>query len=88
MYKIVDESILLFSGVFLSKFSLENPLHFLGIKVFIVGYERECEKSFFSKTRYNGESLATGMSCEFQLPDNIMARLYFLSCSDLAVLTL
>ena len=53
-----------------------------------MGYEMECEKSFFSKIRCTGESLMTGMSCEFQLPDNRMAKLYFLSCSDSAVLTL
>ena len=47
MYKIVNESILLFYGVSLSNFSLENPLHFVGIRVFIVGYEKECEKLVF-----------------------------------------
>ena len=88
MYKIVNESILLFYGVSLSNFSLENPLHFVGIRVFIVGYEKECEKLFFSKTGCIGESLAIGMSREFQSPDNRMARLYFFSCSDPAVLTL
>ena len=55
MYKIVNESILLFYGVSLSNFSLENPLHFVGIRVFIVGYEKECEKSFFCKTGCTGE---------------------------------
>ena len=35
--KIVDESILFFSGVSLSKFSLENSLNFVGIWAFIVG---------------------------------------------------
>ena len=51
MYKIVDESILFFSRVSRSKFSLEAlslyALHFVSIRVFIVGYEMECEKSFF-----------------------------------------
>ena len=60
----------------------------MGIRVFIVGYEMECEKSVFSKTGYTGESLAARMSHEFQSPVNKMTRLYFLSCSDLAVLTL
>ena len=87
MYKIVDESILFFSRVSLSKFYLE-ALYFVGIRVFIVGYEKECEKSLFSKTRYTSESLAIGMSREFQSLDNRMVRLYFLSCSDLVVLTL
>ena len=68
MYKIEDELILFFS---LSKFSLEalfSPLHFVGIKVFIVRYEMECEKSLFSKTGCNGKSLAIGMNREFPLP--------------------
>ena len=40
----------------------------MGIRVFIVRYEMECEKSLFSKTGCTGESLATGMSREFQSP--------------------
>ena len=60
----------------------------MGIRVFIVGYEKECEKSFFSKTGGIGESLATGTSRKFQSLDNKMTRLYFLSCSDPAILTL
>ena len=63
-------------------------LHFVGIKVFIVGYVRECEKSFFRKIWGFGESLATGTSHEFQSPNNKMARLYFLSYSDSAILIL
>ena len=42
----------------------------MGMKVFIVKYEMECEKSFFSKTWSISESLATGMSREFQSPIN------------------
>ena len=60
MSKIVDESILFFSRVSLSKFSLEAlffTLHFVGIRVFIVGYEMECEKLVFSKIRCTGDSL-------------------------------
>jgi len=60
----------------------------MGIRVFIVRYEKKCEKSFFSKTGCTSESLATRMSRKFQLPNNRMARLYFLSYNDLAVLTL
>ena len=63
MYKIMDESIL-FSRVFLSKFS-RSSLNFVRIRVFIVGYEMECEKSLFNKTGCIVESLATGMSREF-----------------------
>ena len=32
-------------------------LQFVGIRVFIVGYEMECERPFFSKTRCTSESL-------------------------------
>ena len=60
----------------------------MGIRVFIVGYEKECEKSFFSKTGCTGESFVTRISREFQSPDNRMARLYSLSCNELALLTL
>ena len=69
-YKIMDESILLFSRVYFSKILSENSLHFVGIKVFIVEYVRECEKSFFCKTGGSSDSLATGTSREFQLPNN------------------
>ena len=69
-YKIMDESILLFSRVYFSKILSENSLHFVGIRVFIVGYVRECEKSFFCKTGGYIDSLATGTSREFQLPNN------------------
>ena len=56
--------------------------------VFILGYKKECEKSVFNKIGCTGELLVTGMSCEFQSPSNRKARLYFLSCSDPAVLAL
>ena len=64
MYKIVDESILFFSRVSLSKILFGNSLHFMGIRVFIVGYEMECEKSFFSKTGSLVSHFSTRMSCE------------------------
>ena len=57
MYKIVDESIFSFSRVSLSKILSRSSLHFMGIRVFIVGYEMQCEKSFFNKTGCTGESL-------------------------------
>ena len=63
MYKIMDKSILLLSRVYLSKFSLETLyISWVYIRVFIVGYEMEYEKSFFCKTWCFGESLATGIS--------------------------
>ena len=93
MYKIVDESFFFF--FFLQGFSFKilsrSSLHFVGIRVFIVGYEMECEKLFFSKIGCISESLRDWdaprvLVASYQLPDQ--ARLYFLSCSDLAVLTL
>ena len=42
-----------------------SSLHFVGIRIFIVGNEKECEKSFLSKTGCTDESLATRMSSEF-----------------------
>ena len=82
-----------FSLRFLSQNSLwKNSLssiHFVGIKVFIAGYEMECEKSLFSKTGCIGESLATGMSREFQSLVTKLGQtlLFVLQCSDPAVLT-
>ena len=57
MYKIVDELILSFSRVFSFKIISRSSLHFVGIRVFIVGYEMECEKSVFSKTGCTSDSL-------------------------------
>ena len=63
--KIVDESILFFSRVSLSKFS-GSSLHFVSIRVFIVGCMRN-EKSQFSTNRAFWQlSLATGTSHEFE----------------------
>ena len=62
---------------FISQNSLWKISTFLGIRIFIVGYKKEYEKSFFNKTGCTDESLATGMSHEFQSLDNKMARLYF-----------
>ena len=69
IYKIVDESILLFSKVSLSKFSLE-ALYISWYKGIYSRVREECEKSFFFKTRCFGDSLATGMSCEFESRNN------------------
>ena len=74
---------------FFSQNSLSwSSLHFVSIRLFIVGYEKEYEKSFFCKTMSFGKWLATGMSREFQSPTNRKAKLYYLSCSDPAVMTL
>ena len=53
MYKIVNESILLFSLSL--KILSRSSLHFMGIRVFIVRYEKECEKSFFYKIGCTGK---------------------------------
>ena len=60
MYKLwMNQSC--FSIGFLSQNSLKRlslySLHFMGIRVFIVGHEMECEMSFFNKTGCTGESL-------------------------------
>ena len=61
----------------------------MGIRLFIVGHEMECEKSFFSKTGCTYESFVTRMSCEFQqLVTRLGQNVFFFSCSDLASLTL
>ena len=60
----------------------------MGIRVYIVGYEKKCENSFFCKTGCTGESLTTVTSRKFQSLVNRIVRLYFLSCSDPAILTL
>ena len=49
MSKIVNESILFFSMVYLSNFSLENSLHFVGIKAFIVWYVRNVKRHFSAR---------------------------------------
>ena len=48
MSKIVDESILVFSKVCLSKFS-ESSQHFVGIRVFTIQYVRNVKSHFFAK---------------------------------------
>ena len=86
--KIVDESILFFSRVSLSKFSLKNSLHFMGIRVFIVGCMRNMKSQFSSNRAFYRLDLATGTSLEFESRANCLARLKVLSCSALAVITL
>ena len=87
MYKIVDELIFLFWG-FSLKILFGSSLHVVNIRIFIVGYEKECEKSFFYKIGGFGEWLATRMSHKFQSPTNRKVRLYFFSYSDPVVMTL
>ena len=60
-YKIMDESILFFSRVSLSKLST-----FRGYKGIYSRVCAECEKSYFRKTGCSSDSLVTGTSHEFQ----------------------
>ena len=50
--------------------------------------KQNVKSQFSAKQCALASHFTTGMSCEFQSPVNRNARLYFLSCSDLAVLTL
>ena len=49
MSKIVDESILVFSTIFLTKILSRNSLHFMDIRVFIVVYVRNMKSHFSAK---------------------------------------
>ena len=53
--KIVDESIFFFFRVSFSKILSRNSLHFVDIRVFIVGYVRNVKSHFFYKTRCSGD---------------------------------
>ena len=54
--KIVDESILFFSRVFLSKFSLWKFSTFRGYKGIYSSVCEECEKSVFIQIGHSGDS--------------------------------
>ena len=58
MSKIMDESILVFSRVSFSKFSLEALYILCGYKGIYSRVCEECEKSFFCKTGYFGDSVS------------------------------
>ena len=55
-----------FSLGFLSQNSLWKPFKFHGYKGIYNRVHEECEKTFFCKTGYYGDSLATGMSRKFE----------------------
>ncbi|KAM3697165.1 hypothetical protein ACJW31_06G091300 [Castanea mollissima] len=63
-----------------------SSLHFMSIKVFIEGYEMECEKLVFNKTGCTGNSLRDWD--ESQVSVTRMVKRYLLSCSDSVVVTL
>ena len=56
MSKIMDESILVFS----LKILFGSPLHFVGIRVFIVGYVRNVKSHFSTK-----QGILVTQSCEW-----------------------
>ena len=88
MTKIVDESILFFSRVSLSKFSLENSLHFVGIRVFIIGCVWNVKSQLQPNRVFWQLELANRTSREFELRANCLVRLEVLSCSATASMTL
>ena len=86
--KIVDESILFFSRISLSIFSLEalNISWVWGVFVLVCVWNA---KSQFFQNRAGWQlGLATWLSREFKPQTNWMASLDFLSCSALAGMTL
>ena len=90
--KIVDESILFFSRVSLSKFSLKilsrSSLHFVGIREFIVKCMRNAKSQLQPNRAFWGLDLATGTSCEFESRANCLAKLKVLSYNATAGVTL
>ena len=74
--------------MFLNRFSLKilsrSSLHFVGIRVFIVGYVRNVEIHFFSKTGHFGGSLVSKMSHEL----TARPECQFLSCSVPTIMAL
>ena len=86
--KIVDESILFFSRVSLSKFSLKNSLHFIVIRVLIVGCMKNAKSQLQPNRAFWRLELATRTSHEFESRANFLARLEVLSYSAPAIVTL
>ena len=86
--KIGDESILFFSRVSLSKFSLK-ALFLLWVKgVFILGWEWNVKSQVFQNRVGLQLGLADWLSREFQPRGNWMGSCPILSCSALAGVTL
>ena len=90
--KIVDEPILFFSKVSLSKFSLWKLSLNRGYKdIYIYIYSRvrrNVKSQFFPNRVFWQLDLATGLSCEFKPRANGLASLGLLSCSATAGATL
>ena len=79
--KIVEESILLFSRVSLSIFSLEALYISWVWGVFILGWEWNVKSQVFQNRAGWRLGLVTWLSHEFQPQGNWTVSLYFLSCS-------
>ena len=85
--KIVDESILFLFYGFSLKILSGNSLHFVGIRVFIVGYMRNVKSQLQLNRAFWLLELTTGTSREFELQANCLAGLEVLSCRAPAVVT-
>ena len=86
--KIGDESILFFSRVSLSKFSLE-ALFLSWVKgVYILGWEWNVKSQVFQNRAGSWHGLTAWLSREFQLWGNWMASCPILSCSAPTSMTL
>ena len=86
--KIGDESILFFSRVYLSKFSLKAPFLSWVKGVFILGWEWNVKSQVFQNRAGSRLGLAAWLSHEFQPWGNWMASCPILSCSTPTVVTL
>ena len=86
--KIGDESILFFSRVSLSKFSLEALFLSWAKGVFILGWEWNMKSQVFQNRAGSQLGLAAWLSREFQLRGNWTVSCPILSCSALTGMTL
>ena len=83
MMKIVDESILFFSFKILSR----SSLHFVGIRIFIVGCVWNAKSQLQPNKVFWRLELMTWTSHEFESWANCLARLKILSCRATAGVT-
>ena len=65
-----------------------SSLHFVGIRIFIVGCMRNVKGQFSSNRAFWRLDLATGMRHEFESQANCLVRLEVLSCNAPATVTL
>ena len=74
--------------VFLLKILSRSSLHFMGIRVFIVGYMRNAKSQLQPNRAFWWLDLATRTSREFESPANCLAKLKVLSYTATAGVTL